>query len=246
MKALLLAAGEGTRLRPFTLQRPKPMLPLGGKPILEHLVAQLRDSGVTEIAVNLHYQPQAVVDYFGDGRQFGVTITYSHEEHLLGSAGAVKALDWFLTDPFFVLYGDVLSNVDLRALRARHADSGAVATLSLHEVPDPWRCGIVTLDPAGWITRFIEKPAPGTPCGNLANSGIYLVQPEVVRWIPAGGPFDFGRDLFPRLLEMQLPLLGFTPGAYVVDIGSPERYAQAEADLQSGRFRSCLFAPGVG
>lgn len=240
MKALILAAGEGTRLRPLTLDRPKPMLCVGGRPILEHLIAQLCRYGITDIAINLHYKPSAIVSHFGDGREFGATITYSPEEKLLGSAGAAKALEWFLTDPFIVLYGDVLSDVDLFALIRRHVESRALATLCLHEVPDPWRCGIVELDHSGMITNFREKPAPGIECGNLANSGIYVMEPEILRWIPPGRQYDFGQDLFPNLIKMQARLSGFTSSAYVLDIGSPERYAQAEADLETGRFRSSL------
>jgi NDP-sugar pyrophosphorylase family protein len=244
MKAVILAAGEGTRLRPLTLDRPKPMLPVGGRPILEHLVAYLRRYHVTDIAINLHHKPDVVLEYFGDGRNFGVSITYSPEQQLLGSAGAVKALEWYLKDePFFVLYGDVLTDVDLGVLMARHCATGALATLALHRVDDPWRCGIVQLDPDGWITRFVEKPPAWATYGNLANSGIYAVDPEVLREIPFGRPFDFGHDLFPALLARGAPLLGYASRHYVLDIGSPERYQRAEFDVRSGRFRSALLEP---
>src|SRR5579872_7407537 len=160
MKALLLAAGEGTRLRPLTLDRPKPMLPLGDRPMLEYLVRLLREHGITEIAINLHYKPEAIVRHFGDGRPFGVSITYSFERCLLGSAGAARKLDWYFgREPFLVLYGDVLANVNLTALLAHHQAARADGTLALYEVEDPTRCGMVELDDDKRITRFVEKPA---------------------------------------------------------------------------------------
>src|SRR3954447_19998617 len=134
IRALLLAAGEGQRLRPLTLQMPKPMVPVGGRPILAHLVGLLRRHDITEIAINLHYQPEAIVNYFGDGAEFGVTLTYSYEEQLLGSAGAARALRPFLTDTFVVLYGDVLTNVNLTSLVACHRESHSAGTLGLYEV----------------------------------------------------------------------------------------------------------------
>ena len=235
MKALILAAGEGTRLRPLTLDRPKPMLRVGGRPILDHLVDLLRRHGVTEIAINLHYKPEVIVDYFGDGARSGVSITYSPEAELLGSAGAVKRLASFWTETFLVVYGDVLTNLDLTALVAQHRSSGAQVTVALYEVEEPTRCGIVDLTDDGRIVRFVEKPAPEAVFSNLANAGVYVVEPEVLRHIPTNQPFDFGRDLFPVLLEAGVPLSGQRAVGYVLDIGSPERYQQAEADWQAGR-----------
>lgn len=236
MKALLLAAGEGTRLRPLTLDRPKPMVPIGGRPVLEHLVALVRAHGVTEVAINLHYKPGPLVDHFGAGSRFGVAITYSHEASLLGSAGAAKQLEWFLDETFFVLYGDVLTNLDLTALAAHHRSAAALATVALYDVEDPTRAGIVELAPDGRIVRFVEKPAAGEVFGTLANAGVYVVEPEVLGHVPAGRPEDFGADLFPRLLDRGLPLAGLRAPGHVLDIGSPERYQQAEADWQAGRF----------
>lgn len=242
MKALVLAAGQGTRLRPLTVNCPKPMLSIGGRPILEHVIAHLRKHNITEVAINLNYRPEAIVDYFGDGHELGVSITYSYEEQLLGSAGAARALDWFFTDTFVVWYGDVLSDLNLTELMRRHLAKGAAATLALYDVEQPERCGIVQIDRYGWITRFIEKPPPDAPLGNLANAGIYIVDPTLLRWIPADHPVDFGSELFPRLLCFGAPLLGVKPDAYVLDVGSVERYHQADADLRSGRFRSSLVA----
>lgn len=240
MKALILAAGEGTRLRPLTLDRPKPMLPIGGHPILAHLIAYLTGHGIHEIAINLHYRPEVIRDEMGDGSALGARITYSPEERLLGSAGAVKRLAAFLDEPFVVLYGDVLIDVDLGAVIAHHRATGAQATILVHEVDDPTRCGIVDLDPAGRIHRFVEKPAPEAVFSNLANAGLYVIDPAVLDLIPDDRPSDFGGDVFPALLERGRPVAGLTLPGYILDIGAPERYAQAEADLRSGRFASSL------
>ncbi len=245
VKGLILAAGEGTRLRPLTLDQPKPMLPIGGRPILEYLVRLLRYHGVTEIAINLHYKPESIVRYFGDGSRFGVSITYSHETQLLGSAGAAKQLSWFLTETFVVLYGDVLTDLDVRALVDRHRARAGKVTLVLYEVEDPTRCGIVALAEDGRVVRFVEKPAADAVFGNLANAGIYVVEPEILDHIPASRTFDFGSDLFPRLLERGERLYGYHADAYLLDIGSLERYAQAEADQRAGRLHSNAHAVGV-
>ncbi len=238
MKALILAAGEGTRLRPLTLDRPKPMLPVGGRPIIEHLIALLRHHSVTQVAINLHYKPDVIESHVGDGKDFGVSVTYSYEERLLGSAGAAKRLEWFLDETFIVLYGDVLTDLDITTLVERHRAAGAAVTLALYRVSDPTRCGIVQLAADGRITRFVEKPSREEAFSNLANAGIYIVQPRVLDFIPVDRPFDFGHDLFPLLMRHGLPVYGHELAAYVLDIGSPERYAQAQLDVASGRFRS--------
>jgi NDP-sugar pyrophosphorylase family protein len=237
MKALVLAAGEGIRLRPLTLDRPKPMLLLGGRPLLEHLIALLANHGIRDIAINLHYRPETIVDHFGDGSRFGVRITYSHEHQLLGSAGAARQLEWFLGDRFVVLYGDVLTDLDLSRLEEADRGFGGVGTLALGENEDPTRSGIVQLDSAGRIIRFIEKPATDE-FGRLANSGIYVLHRRVLDLVPPGTPFDFGSDLFPALLEADLPLYGLASPDYVLDIGSLDRYRRAEADFQAGTVRS--------
>jgi NDP-sugar pyrophosphorylase family protein len=240
VRALVLAAGEGQRLRPLTLQMPKPMVPVGGRPILAHLVGLLRRHGITDIAINLHYRPEAIVSYFGDGAEFGVTLTYSYEEQLLGSAGAARALRSFLTDTFVVLYGDVLTNVNLTSLVTRHRESHSAGTLGLYEVSDPSRCGIVELDESDRVTRFVEKPEPGTIEGNLANSGILVLEPSVLQYVPETGVVDFGLHLFPFLLKNGIPVSGTRLDGYILDIGSPNRLAQAEADYAAGVFRSPL------
>ena len=246
MKALLLAAGEGTRLRPLTEHCPKPMLPVGGIPMLEHLVNLVAQHGVTDVAINLHYKPESIVRHFGGGRRFGVSITYSFEPELLGSAGAARQLDWFLDETFFVLYGDVLTDLDLTALAQQHADTGAAATLALYEVEDPSRCGMVETDGDGRVERFIEKPPRGEADDLLANAGVYVVEPSLLSFIPKGRAYDFGHDVFPAALLRNVPLSAQATSAYVLDIGSPERYAQAQADFDSGVYRPGRAAALVG
>ncbi len=239
MKALILAAGEGTRLRPLTRERPKPMLPVGGAPLLEHLLRLLARHGIRDIAINLHYKPDVVTGHFGDGALWGVRLTYSYEEQMLGTAGAVRRLQPFLDEPFFVLYGDVLTDLDLTALAAFHKARGAALTAVLYRVPRPWDCGIVALDEEGRITRFVEKPPREQVFSNLANAGIYVMAPGLIASIPPETFFDFGHDLFPRLLASGAALFGYPIGEndYVLDIGSPEKYEQAQRDWAAGRVR---------
>ena len=239
MKALILAAGEGTRLRPLTLDRPKPMVPVGGRPILEHLVGLLRQHGITQIAINLHYKPDRIIQHFGDGSRFGVRIEYSWEPQLLGTAGAAKQLAWYFDEPFVVLYGDVLTNVDLGHLARQHAAHAAVASLLLYEPDDQTRCGMAEVTPSGRVVAFVEKPAQAMP-GRLANSGVCMFEPLVLTFVRRGQVADFGNDVIPALVARGLPVYGELGRGYILDIGSPERYADAQADFASGRFISPL------
>jgi NDP-sugar pyrophosphorylase family protein len=231
-KAVILAAGEGTRLRPLTLDRPKPMLPIAGRPLLERVVLWLRGYGVTDLAINLHYRSEAIRDHFGDGGRFGVAIRYSYEPTLRGAAGALKPLQAFLDTTFIVVYGDVLTDLALSALITFHqAAPGAQMTLSLSRVPNPTEKGIVALDKAGRIVRFVEKPAPDAVFSDLASAGIIVAEPGILDYIPDEGVYDIGHHLLPRLLDAGVPLYGWPlpDDAYLMDIGSPEQYAQAQA-----------------
>jgi NDP-sugar pyrophosphorylase family protein len=209
------------------------MLRVGGRALLAHLVALLRRHGVREIAINLHYRPSAITDYFGGGMGFGVQIRYSHEERLLGSAGALKPLEAFFRDgPFFVLYGDVLTDIDLTALFVFHRRHQPMLTIGLHQPDDPTRCGMAGIDDDGRVVEFVEKPAAGAAPGRWASAGIYVVEPSVLDLIPPGEPFDFGHDLIPLLLERGLPVCGWPTDALVLDIGSPERYLLAQTIVE--------------
>jgi mannose-1-phosphate guanylyltransferase len=245
VRALILAAGEGRRLRPLTQTCPKPLLPLGQGSTLEHSLGLLRRHGVDEVAINLHHLAEAIPARLGDGQAAGVRITYVREETLRGSAGTAKSLGAFLDDTFFVLYGDVLTDIDLDELAERHVSSGAVATIALQEVDDPSRCGIAELDDDDRVVGFVEKPARGEAAGNLANVGVYCLEPEALAVVGRGETADFGRDVFPRLLARGRHVAGFRTGSYVLDIGSPERYEQARRDLRSGRFVPAWGEPAV-
>lgn len=236
MKGMILAAGEGRRLRPLTNLLPKPMLPVGGRPLLEHIIIHLRHCGLTDLAINLHHLPAAVMDYFGDGRPWQVKLRYSVEEELLGSAGGVKRLQSFFDDTFVVYYGDVLTWADLRQMVAFHRQAGVVATMGLYPVPDPWNRGIVALDDSQKITRFVEKPPPDQAFSNLANAGIYVLEPEVLDWIPADQMWDFGHNLFPDLLGDGVPVAGHVIDSLLIDIGLPEKYVEADRLVSTVRF----------
>ena len=224
MKGLILAAGEGQRLRPLTLTRPKPMLPVAGRPLLEHIVTHLRHHGVTQLAINLHHRPEAITTHFGDGRRWGVRILYSYEQRLLGSAGAAKKLDWFFDRTFVVFYGDLYTELNLRPLISFHLRHGALATVALYKVPNPTACGIVELDSRRRIRRFVEKPAPDEVFSNLANAGIYVLEPSVLNFVDRQTPVDFGHDLFPLLINLGLPVMGFPIEESLIDIGTMDKY----------------------
>jgi len=234
LKAFILAAGLGTRLRALGLDAPKVMVPIGGKPLLQHHFELLGRQGITEFIVNLHYLPEKITDFFGDGRDFGVHITYSHEPELLGTAGAAKKMETELRDgPFLLFYGDNLVRLDLPVLMDFHRERQALATIALWESPEPWTGGVVETDADGRVRRFVEKPDRKEISTNLINAGIYLLEPAVLDAIPAGQFYDFGRDLFPRLLAAGQRLFAMKPNAYVQDIGTPERLAKAQRDYES-------------
>jgi len=238
-KAMILAAGEGTRLRPLTLDCPKPMLPVAGRPLLEHTVEWLRRHGVSEIAVNLHYKPLSITGHFGDGSRFGVAITYSHEEQLLGTAGAVKRLEHFFHGTFVVIYGDVLTDLDLTAMAAFHRDRGGAGSVALYRVDNPSARGLVETDGDGRILRFVEKPRPEEVFTDLANAGVYILEPEILDHIPTERRYDFGRDLFPDLLRRGVRLYGYPipEATRLIDIGIPESYQEAQGLFSPERYR---------
>jgi NDP-sugar pyrophosphorylase family protein len=235
-KAMVLAAGEGTRLRPLTLTTPKAMVPIGGRPLLAHTLAWLKKYSITEVGINLHYLGQNIIDYFGDGAAYGLKITYSQEPALLGTAGGVKKLEsLFAGSGFTVIYGDILTDFDLTAMTDFHVRAGAVATIALSPVPNPNQKGIVELDNQGRILSFTEKPTAGTEKSNLASGGIYILEPEVLDYIPSTSPADFGFDIFPNLLKQGKPLFGYVlkPSDYLLDIGSLDNYRQANEEYTS-------------
>ena len=235
MKAMILAAGEGTRLRPLTETLPKPMVPIVGVPLLERTLRWLSGEGVTEAVINLFHRPQIIPDYFG-GEFEGMRLHYFFEDTLRGTAGGVKAAQRVLEDaPFYVIYGDNLVCADLRRLAAWHAEHSGIGTVSLFSHPNPSAAGIVGLDGDSRITRFVEKPPAADVFSDLANAGVYVLDPAVLSLIPADRPSDFGRDIFPALLAQGQALYGTPLGGYLQDTGTPDAYRQANFDCLAGR-----------
>ena len=242
MQCVILAGGLATRMRPLTETLPKPMIPVAGKPVLEHTINWLRGHGVDRIAVNLHYQGEAIRAHFGDGRRWGVTLRYSEEPELLGTAGGVKRIEDFFDDPFAVVYGDVLTDLDLAALAAFHRARGPEphVTLTLDRRPDAAQCGVVELDAAERVTRFVEKPKPEEIRSPWVNSGIMVLDRALLADIPAGQFSDFGRDILPGWLRAGVPIFGWglPESAYLIDMGTPAKYAQANRDWPARMRRS--------
>ena len=209
MKAMILAAGQGTRLAPLSDSLPKCMVPIGGRPVLEHTLIWLRSHAVGEVIINLYHQPDVIPAYFGDGSRWGMRLTYSLENELLGTAGGVRHAAWFFDGLFLVLYGDNLSTCDLSRLARKHRELGAMATMALHWRDDPSSGGIAELNAQDRIVRFVEKPRPEEVFSNWVNAGIYALSPEILELIPAGQPCDFGREVFPRMLAERRALCGY-------------------------------------
>ncbi|WP_457741412.1 sugar phosphate nucleotidyltransferase [Thermococcus sp.] len=236
MKAVILAGGRGTRLLPLTVYRPKPMIPFFNKPLMEYALQNLIKAGVDEIYVLVGYLKERIIDYFGDGSRWGVEIHYSNKDNIkLGTAGATKKVVKHMDDTFFVVSSDVLTNLDLKALYEYHRKKKALATIALSEVEDPTQYGIAIINEDGRIQQFKEKPRPEEVFSNLVNAGIYVFEPETFDLVPKNKNFDFSKDLFPRMLENDLPLYGFPFREYWNDVGRPSSYLQATEDVFLGR-----------
>ncbi|MBC9786535.1 nucleotidyltransferase family protein [Heliobacterium chlorum] len=233
MKAVIMAGGVGSRLRPLTDTMPKPMVPVHGRPAMEYAVDLLKQHGITEIAVTLCYYPEIIMKYFGDGTQFGVRFNYFIENEPLGTAGSVKQAQQFLDETFLVISGDGITNINLSKIIEFHQKKQALATMALTTVDDPTQFGIVITDENGYIRRFIEKPKPEQVFSNTINAGIYAFEPSIFDYIPSGF-YDFSKQLFPRLLEEKLPLLGVNAKGYWKDIGTIEQYKQVHLDINNG------------
>lgn len=236
MKAMILAAGVGSRLDPLTRNLPKPLVPIVNKPVMEHIVEMLAKNGCKEIMVNLHYLGDQIKDYFKDGKKWGVKIHYSPEDQLWGDAGSVKRCeDFFDEDTFIVVGGDDLADVDLKRLIRFHQDKKALATIALSLVDDPSEYGIACLNDRGRITRFLEKPKGEVIFSNSANTGVYVFDRHVLELIPKGTPYGFGNHLFPLLLEQRTRFFGYLTSSYWKDVGSLKQYQEAHRDALSGR-----------
>ena len=238
MKGMVLAAGKGTRLLPLTGEIPKPMAPVAGKPMIQHIFELLAHSGVGEVHVNVHHLADAILGCYGEvARVDGSTVHFTRETELMGTAGGVKRIIHRFDETFVVVMGDALADVDVRDLVAFHKGRGAIATLALMPVSDTSRYGVVRLDAEGNIVAFQEKPDPEEAISALANTGIYVLEPEALRYVPEGTFFDFANDLFPRLLEAGERFVGYEGDFYWSDIGTLDAYRAAQRDALSGKVR---------
>lgn len=235
MKAVVMAGGEGSRLRPLTSGIPKPLVPVVGKPVMEHILRLLRNHGITDVIVTLQYLGSAIRDYFGDGSDFGVDITYVVEDSPLGTAGSVKNAQEFLDEPFIVISGDALTDIDLSRVMAYHQEKGAAATIVLTSVSNPLEYGVVITNPDGTIKRFLEKPSWGEVFSDQVNTGIYVIEPSVLELMPPATVVDWSGDVFPKMLTSSMPLYGYLAPGYWCDIGNIQTYYQANWDALEGR-----------
>ncbi|MCW3489303.1 sugar phosphate nucleotidyltransferase [Dethiobacter alkaliphilus] len=234
MKAIIMAGGQGSRLRPLTCDRPKPMVPIMNRPMMEHIVSLLKSYDLKEIGVTLQYLPEQIENYFGDGREFGVNMRYFIEDSPLGTAGSVKNSGSFLDETFIVISGDALTDFDLQKAIEFHRAKGGVATLVLTSVETPLEYGVVIANEEGRITQFLEKPSWGEVFSDTVNTGIYILEPEVLQYVPEGAQFDFAKDLFPLLMQKGYPLYGYVAEGYWCDIGNIEQYHGAHLDILKG------------
>ncbi|HEX6292379.1 MAG TPA: nucleotidyltransferase family protein [Herpetosiphonaceae bacterium] len=237
MKAMVLAAGAGTRLQPLTDSIPKPLLPIRGEPLLAHTLRWLKRYDITDVALNLHYLPEVIQDQLGDGSQLGMNLIYSFEPELLGTAGAVKKLAALFDEPFVVVYGDLLLDVNLRALLDYHQSRRALVTIGLKHTDDPPSQGMIACDSSGRVVRFVEKPAEWSDAQMTSNAGVYIVEPEALQHVPADRPSDWGHDLFPLLLAAGLPIYAQLLDGAVIDIGTLAAYEQVKDTGLPGRER---------
>lgn len=245
MKAMILAAGVGSRLDPLTRSVPKPMVPIVNRPVLEHLVELLVRHGCSQVVMNTHYLPECIEGYFGSGERFGTRILFSREERLMGTAGGVKRMAALFDSTFVVIGGDDLTDVNLSDMIDFHRARGAMVTIGLSVVDDPSQFGVVLTGPNGAVHRFVEKPARGEVFSNRVNAQVYILEPEVLNLIPDGVPYDFGKQLFPMLLREGYPVFGYEMHSYWCDIGSLSQYRRANYDVLNGLAPLNLNVPEV-
>jgi mannose-1-phosphate guanylyltransferase/phosphomannomutase len=235
MKAVIMAGGFGTRIQPLTSNLPKPMIPLMNRPIMLHIVELLKKHHITDLVMLLYHQPNVIKNFFRDGADFGVKITYVTPIEDLGTAGAVKYAEKFLDERFLIISGDLLTDFNLKKIIDFHGERKALATITLTSVKDPLQFGVVITDKDKRITQFLEKPGWGEVISDTINTGIYLFEPDIFKYIPPGENFDFSQDLFPLLLKKHEPLFGYTAKGYWRDIGNTDSYREAHHDIFRGK-----------
>lgn len=243
MKAVVMAGGQGSRLRPLTVARPKPMVPIVNKPVLEHILGLLKRHGIEEVIVTLQYMAPSIQNYFGDGEAFGLKLHYSTEESPLGTAGSVKLAQEMLDEPFLVISGDAVTDFDLSQLIEFHHQKKSCATLTLYRVHNPLEYGVVITDSESRVTAFVEKPSWGEVLSDTVNTGIYMLDPTVLDCFEKDCAYDFSQDLFPLLLRQHMPMYGYIASGYWCDVGDHASYVAASNDFLSGKVN--LPMPGL-
>lgn len=243
MQAVILAGGKGTRLHPLTTNTPKPMVDLFDKPVLEHTIELLTQHGIRDIVITLAHKADQIINHFGGGAKWGVNIQYALEDTPKGTAGGLRSLQPVLSDTFLVISGDVVTDFDLSSAMEFHRNRSAIATMLLYSVEDPSHLGIVKTESDGRIMRFLEKPKPTETFTNTVNTGIYILEPSVINWIPFETVYDFSRDLFPRLVQNGEPFYALRTEGYWCDVGNLAKYRNVHFDAMTGRVR--LNIPGV-
>ncbi|NLX77012.1 MAG: NDP-sugar synthase [Clostridiaceae bacterium] len=234
MKALFLAGGLGTRLKPITNNLPKPMVPIIGKPLLERNIENLKRFGINEIILSTCYKPDKIINHFGDGKRFGVKISYICEDEPLGTAGAIKNAERFFSDTFLVFNADILCDFDLSEMINFHKKAGALATIAVTHVDNPSAYGVIEHDRDGFITAFREKPRPHETDSNLINAGVYIFEPELLNEIPPGRAVSIERETYPMLLQKGYKMAIFDRCSYWLDLGTPAKYLKAHKDILNG------------
>lgn len=236
MKAVILAGGFGTRIRPLTCLNPKPMLPLVNKPFMHNFISWVKSHGIKDIILSTGYLPEVFEDYFGDGKNFGVKLTYVTEEVPLGTCGAVKNVEGYLdNESFMVFNGDVLSGINLSEMMKYHKDKKSDITIALTPVEDPTSYGLVPIDKDGRVEKFLEKPSWDEMTTNLINAGAYIIERNLLDLVPSKENYSFERGLFPNALEIGYRIYGHVSNAYWLDLGTPAKYLQAHQDILSGK-----------
>jgi mannose-1-phosphate guanylyltransferase len=240
LKAVILVGGEGTRLRPLTYDTPKPMIPVLNRPFLEHTIAYLKSYQVEEIVLAVSYLPEVIQEYFSSGTSCGVRLTYAVESSPLGTAGAVKNAERHLDSTFIVLNGDIFTGLNLADMLALHRQKRAKTTISLTWVDNPSAFGVVETDSEGRVQCFVEKPPPDQVTSHWINAGIYILEPEVLKHVPADSFYMFEQGLFPRLIELGEPVYSYPFEDYWLDMGTADKYLQLSGDLLRSVARSAL------
>ena len=246
MNAVILAGGKGTRLRPLTLNTPKPIVPILSRPFLSLQIELLKKTGIGNIVLSLSYQPRRIEEIFGDGSELGVRIHYTMEPEPLGTAGAVKNAEPLLGSRTVVFNGDVLSDLDLGDVLRFHESVGAKATIVLTPVANPSAYGLVETEDDGRVRRFLEKPGYDEITCDTINAGVYVLEPELFEYIPASKNYSFERGFFPHLLRDRVPFYGYVHRGYWIDIGTPEKYLKVHRDILSGVLPFEDFRPNAG